>query len=111
MKLWPALSNDPEVAGFVVEWPSGKRQSVAWRSRVPILPTIDAAKQYATKLIEARGREPGGIDDLERTNWPSVVAAIQRLIGDWNEQTKAAIYESGDAQTTHDSRPERTMLQ
>lgn len=94
MKLWKALSNDPETAGFVIEWPSGSRKSVAWRSKVPIVPTIDAAKQYAATLIQNRLDE-GGIDDVERTNVPSLVAAIQRLVDDWNEETKARLYATG----------------
>lgn len=92
MKLWPADSPDPDVAGFVVEFPSGIRKSVAWRSRAPIVPTLDAAKAYAAELIAARSSEPGGLDDVERTNWASVTAAVQRIIMDWNDKARARLY-------------------
>ena len=92
MKLWPADSPDPEAAGFVVEFPSGTRKVVAWKSKAPIVPTLDAAKKYAGELIAARGSEPGGMDDVNRTNWASVVAAVQRIITDWNDKTRARLY-------------------
>lgn len=92
MKLWPADSPDPETAGFVVEFPSGTRKSVAWRSRAPITPALDAAKEYAAKLLAARSSELGGMDDVNRTNWASVTAAAQRIIMDWNDKTRARLY-------------------
>jgi hypothetical protein len=101
MKLWPAESPDPDAAGFVVEFPSGTRKSVAWRSKAPITPTLEAAKSYAGELIAARGSEPGGMDDIERTNWPSVVAAVQRIITDWNDKTRARLYGEAQKSTTH----------
>ena len=92
VKLWPADSPDPEVAGFVAEFPSGTRKSVAWRSPAPIVPALDAAKQYAAELLAARSSEPGGGDDVNRTNWASVTAAVQRIIMDWNDETRARLY-------------------
>ena len=92
MKLWPADSPDPDVAGFVVEFPSGTRKQVAWRSKAPIVPAIDAAKQYAAQLLAARSSEPGGMDDVDRTNWASVTAAVQRIILDWNDKTRERLY-------------------
>ena len=94
MKLWPADSPDPDVAGFVVEFPSGTRKSIAWRSKAPITPALDAAKEYAAKLLAARSSEPGGMDDVNRTNWASVTAAVQRIIMDWNDETRARLYGS-----------------
>ena len=92
VKLWPADSPDPEVAGFVVEFPSGTRKSVAWRSPAPIVPALDAAKQYAAELLATRSSEPGGMDDVNRTNWASVTAAVQRIIMDWNDKTRERLY-------------------
>lgn len=92
VKLWPADSPDPDVAGFVVEFPSGTRKSVAWRSKAPITPALDAAKEYAAELLAARSSEPGGMDDVNRTNWASVTAAVQRIIMDWNDKTRARLY-------------------
>ncbi len=92
-KLYPAesASNDSLVGGFVVVFPSGATKSVAWRSEAPIQDTLAAAKQYATKLVQAMLDERR-IDDLDRTNMPSLVAAIQKLISDWNEKRRAALY-------------------
>lgn len=92
MKLWPADSPDPETAGFIVEFPSGVRKSIAWKSQAPITPTLDAAKSYAAELLAARSSELGGMDDVNRTNWASVTAAVQRIISDWNDKTRARLY-------------------
>jgi hypothetical protein len=85
MELHPAESTngDPFVGGFVARWPSGTTKQVAWRFDRPIYPTLDAAKQYAAKLIETLSA-----DDRERTNWASAVAAIQKIISDWNEKVR-----------------------
>ncbi len=92
-KLFPAegVTNDPEVGGFVVEFPSGTRKSVAWRSQAPIQDTLEAAKQYVVKLVQAMLDEQR-IDDLERTNMPSLVAAVQKIISDWNSKRCEALY-------------------
>jgi len=94
-KLFPAESatNDPEVGGFVVEFPSCTRKSVAWRSQAPIQDTLEAAKQYVVKLVQAMLDEQR-IDDLERTNMPSLVAAVQKIISDWNSKRREALYAS-----------------
>lgn len=102
VKLWPADSPDPETAGFIVEFPSGVRKQIAWKSKAPIMPTLEAAKEYAARLIEARSSEPGGLDDVERTNWTSVVAAVQRIIADWNDRTRGRLYaEAPEPVRTH----------
>ncbi len=92
-KLYPAESTDSDskVGGFVVVFPSGTSKSVAWRSEAPIQDTLAAAKEYAAKLVQAMIDEQR-IDDLDRTNMPSLVAAIQKLISDWNEKRRAALY-------------------
>ncbi len=92
-KLYPAESaNDqPDVGGFVIEFPSGTRKSVAWRSQAPIPDTLAAAKQYVIQLTQSMLDERR-IDDLERTNMPSLVAAVQKIIQDWNETTRARLY-------------------
>ncbi len=105
MKLWPADSPDPETAGFIVEFPSGTRKSIAWKSQAPITPTLDAAKEYAAKLLAARSSEPGGMDDVNRTNWASVTAAVQRIISDWNDKTRARLYAHVQAPEPTEKRP------
>ena len=32
------------------------------------------------------------MDDVNRTNWASVTAAVQRIISDWNDKTRARLY-------------------
>lgn len=92
-KLFPAesASNEPEVGGFVIEFPSGARKSVAWRSGAPIQDTKEAAKQYVVQLTQTMLDEQR-IDDIERTNMPSLVAAVQRIIQDWNDKLRARLY-------------------
>lgn len=85
-----AMDGDPEIGGFLLFLPSGATKIVTWRQAKPIEPTLDAAKQYAGKLIEtlyaARLDE-----DIKATNWVSVTAAIQRIILDWNDRIKTRI--------------------
>lgn len=77
--------DDAESGGFVVFFPSGAFKQVPWRSVRPITPTLDAAKQYASKVIEALQRD-GLAADIDRTNWASVTAAIQRILLDFNDR-------------------------
>ena len=95
-KLFPAESatNDPLVGAFVVEFPSGARKSVSWRQSAPIPDSMAAAKEFATQLIQHM-LDAQLIDDLERTNMPSLVAAIQKIVMDWNEKRRAALYADG----------------
>jgi hypothetical protein len=92
-KLLPleASNNDPRIGGFVVEFPSGARKSAHWISDAPFQDTLDAAKQYTAKLIDSCLKQ-GLIDDLERTNIPSLVAAVQQIIMDWNERTRTRLH-------------------
>ncbi len=91
MKLYPAESvdNDTTVGGFVVEFDSGVKKVIAWRQDAPILPVLDAAKEYTARLV-ATLLEERHMDEVEFTNWASAVAAVQKIITDWNErQTQA----------------------
>ncbi len=99
MELHPAESTngDPFVGGFIARFPSGVAKQVAWRFDRPIYPTIDAAKQHAANLVSAL-QSSGHVDDIERTNWASAVAAIQKIIGDWNEKVRA--HQFNDALST-----------
>lgn len=92
-KLFPAESatNEPEVGGFVVVFPSGATKSIAWRSKAPIPDTLEVAKQYVAQLVDTMIAS-GRIDDLDRTNIPSLVAAAQKIISDWNDKTRARLY-------------------
>lgn len=74
-----------------MQFPSGAFKSVAWRSQAPIQDTLEAAKAYAAELVKHMlDRELR--DDLDRTNIPSLVAAIQKIISDWNDQRRKVLH-------------------
>ena len=91
--LIAAEGDEAEQGGFFIFLPSGATKMVGWRSVKPITPTIDAAKQYAAGVIESLQKD-GLLDDIDRTNWASVTAAIQRIILDWNDGSKRRIGEA-----------------
>ncbi len=94
MKLYPAESadNDTTVGGFIVEFDSGVRKVIAWKQDAPILPVLDAAKLYTAKLVEQLLKERH-MDEVEFTNWASAVAAVQKIITDWNDKQTQARFE------------------
>lgn len=79
-----------EHGGFLVFLPSGATKQVAWHSPKPITPTLDAAKEYTGRVIQQL-EEKGMHDDIQKTNWVSVCAAVQRVILDFNDQVTKAI--------------------
>lgn len=80
----------PEVGGFLAFFPSGTTKIVTWHTTSPIVETKKAAKQYAASLAEAILKSGSNVD-LDRTNWTSAVAAIQRIIMDFNRKLKKRI--------------------
>lgn len=88
--LIAAEGDEAEQGGVFLFFPSGATKVIGWRQVQPITPTLDAAKQYAAKVIEALQRD-GLHSDIDRTNWVSVTAAIQRIIMDWNDSIKVRI--------------------
>lgn len=84
--------DEVEQGGFLIFLPSGATKVVAWRSTKPITPTLDAAKDYTSKVIEDL-MKAGGISnpDIQKTNWVSVCAAVQRIILDFNGKVTSAI--------------------
>jgi hypothetical protein len=90
-QLWPVEADDPEVGGFIVTMPSGRSKVIAWRSAVPISPTLEAAKKYAAEVITSL-QSSGQHRDVEATNWASFAAAVQRLIDEWNDKLRAHLY-------------------
>lgn len=79
------------IGGFKIQFPSGCTKLVHWQSAAPITPELDAAKKYAATVLDGLMRE-GKNDDVGRTNWASVTAAIQRIVSDWNERLRAHLY-------------------
>lgn len=86
-------ADDATVGGFRITFPSQHALNVSWRNEAPIYPTLDAAKEYTSKVLQSL-LDTGRNDDAERTNWPSVTAAVQRIISDWNELTSARIHKA-----------------
>lgn len=84
-------SPDATIGGFRITFPSGCTKNVHWRSEVPILPLLDAAKQYAASTIQALLNE-GRQDDIDRTNWVSVTAAIKHILTEFNATTIRRIH-------------------
>jgi hypothetical protein len=82
---------DPKIGGFLATFPSGLKKEVIWRSTVPAPDTLKAAKEFAAGLL-AQLLEESKNDDANRTNWPSLTAAIQRFVLDFNERRRAALH-------------------
>lgn len=87
-----SVNNDAEIGAFAIEFPSGACKALSWKSQAPIPDALAAAKQYAATALQTCLDE-GRHDDAERTNWASVTAAIQRIVMDWNEARRKALYD------------------
>lgn len=81
-----------EQGGFLLFLPSGATKVVGWSTPKPITPTLDAAKKYTAQVIEDIAKAQGyECEDITRTNWVSVAAAVQRIILDFNDRVVKAI--------------------
>lgn len=56
-----------------------------WQSKSAVPNTLELAKSCAAQ-VRAALMDEGATDDLDRTNWPSLVAGTQKHIKDWNEK-------------------------
>lgn len=81
---------DPKVGGFLATFPSGLQKEVLWKSTVPAPDALQAAKEFTAGLLDQLMQE-GKHDDANRTNWPSLVAAVQRIVLDFNERRREAL--------------------
>lgn len=77
--------------GFAITYPSGACKSLSWRSQAPIPDTLAAAKHYAATALQ-NCLDEGRQGDANGTNWASVTAAVQRVLQDWNEVRRQALY-------------------
>jgi hypothetical protein len=91
--VWRAESNDPTAGGVIVEWPSGVQKVASWRQSVPIADTHEAAKVFVTSLVQER-IDSRNMDDVERTNIASLVAAVQKHVSDWNDALRTRLHSS-----------------
>ncbi len=73
---------DPHTGGVLVEFPSGRRMQAAWR-HAEAVDSLATAKRVAAQLLE-RLLADQQTDDANSTNWPSLVAAVQVIIRDWD---------------------------
>jgi len=85
-------SDDATIGGFVITYPSKQTKAITWRSKTPINPVFDAAKEYAAAALDERLKAGtlAAMQDADNTNWPSVVAAISRLVVEFNDRLPAA---------------------
>lgn len=88
-----SVDREPEVGGFVIFLPSGAMKTVHWRSAKPISPTLEAAKDYTAKVVDSllKQHQSRPHEDIQKVNWTSVCAAVQRVILDWNDGVIGAI--------------------
>lgn len=86
-----AVDKQPEIGGFIIFLPSGDTKTIHWRQAKPIRPTLEAAKDFATKIVDSLLQQNMAHPDIAATNWTSVAAAIQRVILDWNDKIVAHI--------------------
>ena len=72
--------------GFLITYPSGAAKTVVWQAQEPISPVLEAAKEFAAKALDERlsAGSYQALQDADNTNWPSVVAAIGTVIGEFN---------------------------
>lgn len=93
-------SDDPLVGGFIVEFPSGTSKVITWRQEPLVSPALDGAKAFVAAMIEGMLNGPGvtnddrriSLDDIERTNIPSLVASVWKIVRDWNAKRAEALY-------------------
>lgn len=90
----------PEVGGLIIFFPSGLFHDISWRAVTHITPTKEAAIRFVGRIVEDLNRKAEQNEgqarqmieeDLRRTNWVSVTAAVQRIVHDFNEKLSAAI--------------------
>ena len=79
---------DKTQGGILITYPSGASKQLAWRSQHPIRDAQAMAKELAAKALQDR-LDSRAIDEAERTNWVSVVAACGRLVREWNSRLAA----------------------
>jgi len=89
--LRPIEASDSRVGGAHLTTPSGIEIAALWREPGLIGDTLATAKACAAQLLDKLQRDYAG-RDVDRINWPSVVAAIQALVQQWNDARRAALY-------------------
>lgn len=83
-------SQSPDHGGVLCVFPSGARKKITWTYKGPIPDTLATAKQCVAQLVDHM-LQAGLVDDLERTNLPSAVAAVQAVIQQHNEAVRRGL--------------------
>lgn len=89
-------NDDTRNGGVHLHTPSGIQLVAGWREPGIVGDTLATAKHIAAKFIDTLMTKHEG-RDVDRINWPSAVAAIQRIVIDWNEKRRAALYAEREA--------------
>ncbi len=76
-------ADDATIGAVLYIFPSGRSKSASWQSKSVVADTLALAKSCAAEVRNQLMNE-GAADDLDRTNWPSLVAGTQKHISDWN---------------------------
>jgi hypothetical protein len=100
--VWRLESDDPLVGGVGLRTPSGITLAAYWRQSAPVIERLELAKDVSAKLLNTLITKHDG-KDTDRVNWPSVVAACQYHIGEWNDKRRAALHVEGDTQRQRDA--------
>lgn len=82
--------NSPEIGGILVTWGNNRRLSASWAGVDPSVDTLELAKKAAASLLQ-RLMDEGDDAAIRETNWPSLVAGIQRHVADWAGLLRQAI--------------------
>ncbi len=90
-QLWPLESPGiPQIGGVLFKFPSGLQKTLQWEYSRPVVDTLKVSKHLTACLLDELMREDKA-DDINRTNWVSLTAAIQKMVGDWNAKMRAAL--------------------
>lgn len=89
--LVAAEHEDPNVFACVIKFPNGR---IMQMSSKPIKPeqniSADAYKHYSDKVV-AYLLAKNDDESIRQTNWVSFMAAMQKLIIDWNQKRTKAL--------------------
>lgn len=82
--------NAPEMGGILVTWGNNRRLAASWAGVDPSVDTLELAKKATASLLQ-RLMDEGDQASIAETNWPSLVAGIQKHVADWAGLLRQAI--------------------
>lgn len=78
------------MGGILVTWGNNRRLAASWASVDPSVDTLELAKKAAATLLQ-RLIDEGDEVAIRETNWPSLVAGIQKHVADWAGLLRQAV--------------------